>query len=196
MNKDKKATIKSPIFLLFMGISLIVVYFVLRTFVFPLVSIFFNQNNSIPAIELSEEQIQNLVSIRDSWERMDFDGFSLKMPNYEELSIEGLDENSKAFRITDPESGENVSISIKKTETDIEKIDDLLPENTNGDLRYGLTLLGSYEALRIGPVEPPYDTVSYYLLENGYVYEINAVFSTPVVFLDQILSTLKIAESQ
>lgn len=197
MKKGKKVKNNSPIILLFIAISAVLVYFAMRIFVMPLASIYFSDDKyGVPTLDLSNDQYENIIAIRDSWDWKVFENYKMRMPNYQELEIDSTDnEDSRAFQIVDPESGEHVSILVTRTETDLDSVEDLLPENAEENILYGFTLIGEYDALRVGPLEPPYDTVSYFILEDGYIYEISAIFSTPVVFLDQVLSTFTIEQS-
>lgn len=181
--------IPKPIVILFFTLTALVTFVVIKTLVWPLISIYSNReisrnvSNIQPAIPI--DNLAELIVERNTWEEFNFENFSLRLPEFEEVDST---DNQKTFLITDPSSNENMTLQISRDETDLENLDEVEPENLDA----GYTLLSEYDALRIGPLEPPYDNVTYYILEKGYLYKIEVKFSTPVSFLDQILSSFRI----
>lgn len=157
--------------------------------IWPVVLIF---KNGVPSEKTNAEPVgvplKELILELNNWERENFGDFSLQVPEFEE--VETNSEDVKSLKITDPNSGGNLILNISSEKTEIETLEEVEPNSDQA----GYTLLGPYDALRIGPSEAPYSNVTYYILENNFLYKLEVEFSSPVSFLDQILSSFKIEE--
>lgn len=181
---NKKLTI------LFAILSLTLFFLFLRNIIFPIFAIFtYRQSIEESLVEepqlFTQQDIETMISEINSWELTEFENFKLRMPVFEVITDE---ENMKEFKVSKPETEESINLIITREETALTDLTQVEPENEEA----GYTLINKYDALRIGPKEIPYDNVTYYILNNGYLYIIEAKFNSSVALLDEVLSTFEI----
>jgi len=188
VSKKSKRKIDKPLLIFSLVLTVIILYGIFRVLLFPLFSIFTSNDTLTSTPLITENDLTALLEERDSWERAYFYNFSLQLPEFKRLDNDTPDQN--VLVITDPKSKETLTLSIATQQTEATSITDLIPEDPS-DL-YGFTVIGQYDALRVGPLDPPYDSVVYFVLVDDTMYEITAKFSTPVSFLDQVLSSFEV----